>query len=236
MQRGALPAAMLACAAAPAIADEPPAGLGAYVTLATDARDRGLSQVDDEPAVRAGIDYEHASGLFAGGVLGNVAYPGDAYPGAQPDSVLELYAGRVWRASRWSITTSFGHYRYSGTPDGYDYNEISAVFDYRDRWFYRVTYADDLLASGYGVADHELGFRTPLPGRFELGAAIGRVGMEAPYADDYTHYNIGVSRLVGRFGLDLRHYSTSRELAAYYGSSAGERWALSLSYAIRSGP
>lgn len=211
-------------------------GLGAYITIATDARKRGLSQVHDEAAVRAGLDYEHVSGLYAGSVLGNVAFaesPGRTDP---RDRVLELYAGYVWRGSRWSISTTLGHYRYPGTPARHDYDELSLVVDYDDRYFYRASYSDDLLGSGHGAAAHEIGLRLPLPGELELGASVGRVDFGSPYVSGYTHYDAGLSRLFGRFGLDLRRYGTSRTISGYYGSSAGERWALSLSYAIRSGP
>lgn len=212
-----------------------PSGLGAYVTVATDARKHGLSQVDDEAAVRGGVDYEHRSGLYAGGVLGNVDYAGDGSDPGTRDGLIELYAGHIWRGSRWSVTTTFGHYRYPGTSGRYNYNELSAVIDYDDRYFYRLAYTDDMLSTGYSAASHDIGFRLPLPGKLELSASVGRVDFGSPYATDYTHYDAGLSRLFGRFGIDLRRYETNHAMSGFYGSSTGEAWALSLSYAIRSG-
>lgn len=225
----------LGAAAAPAAAQPQTSQINAYLTVATDARARGLSQLDGDTAVRVGLDYEHARGFFAGGVVGNVSYAIDAGRARPREELLELYTGYLWRGAEWGFTGSVGHYDYPDTAFDYDYTELAAVVDFRDRYFYRVAYTDDLLSLGYRALGHELGVSIALPADFELGASLGRLdARDDPL--EYTHYNIGVSRLVGRFGLDLRRYGTSREVVGYLGSSAAEQWVFSLSYAIRPRP
>ncbi len=221
-------------AVAPAGAQPPAPELSGYVTLATDARKHGLSQLDDGAALRLGLDYQHAGGPFAGAVLGNVSYASEASRSEPRETALELYAGYLWRGGDWSFTGALGHYRYPGAAYDYDYSELSTVFEFRDRYFYRFTYTDDLLSTGNEASGHELGFTTALPADLELGASIGRFDTRGRYG--YTHYNIGLSKLVGRFGLDLRRYEASREIVGRYGSTAAERWVFSLSYAIRPRP
>lgn len=228
--------ALCLAAAADADAQPPTSELGAYLTVATDARARGLSQTAGDSAVRFGLDYQHPGGFFAGGVLGNVAYEGAAGRRRPRDALVELYAGYLWRGADWGVTAALGHYGYPDTDVDYDHRELSAVVDFRDRYYYRFTYTDDLLAAGYAAATHELGIALALPAGLELGASVGRFRARGARSLTYTHYDVGVSRLVGRFGLDLRRYDTSREVVDYLGSSTADRWVFSLSYAIRPRP
>ncbi len=225
-----------AAAAAPASAQPPTAELTGYLTVATDVRNRGLSQLDGTTAVRAGIDYQRAGGLFAGAVAGNVGYAVEAAPQRPRENLLELYAGYLWRRTDWSFAATLGHYRYPGAAVDYDYSEISTVVELRDRYFYRFSYTDDLMSVGNAAVSHEVGLNVALPADLELGVALGRSETRGGYPIEYTHYNFGISRLVGRFGLDLRRYDTSREIVSYFGSSAADRWVLSLSYSIRPRP
>ena len=80
----------------------PTHSLGFNLGLASDYRYRGISQSRLRPAVSAGADYSHASGLYAGVWLSSIRWIRDG--GGDAEAELDLYAG----------------YKGSAGPVGYD--------------------------------------------------------------------------------------------------------------------
>ena len=52
-------------------------------------------------------------------------------------------------------------------------------------------------------------------------------------AAEIEHWNIGVSKLIGRMALDLRYYDGDYSWRNYLGDPDAERYVLSASYALR---
>ena len=118
MVRGALGLVLLLFAGV-ALAD-----FSASIALVSDYRFRGVSLTDRQPAVQAGLAYDHSSGLFAGVFASNVDLDaGGAGLGGQ------LYGGYVWR---WGagLSSDLGVVRYffAGSAEirTNDYTELFA--------------------------------------------------------------------------------------------------------------
>ncbi len=226
-------ALMVVSTAAPVHAQLNPATqITGYLTVGTDARSRGLSQIyDDSTAVEAGIGLDFPSRVFAGAAISNVNYvTGARWP--QPrERLIKLYAGYGWAGSNWSLGASLGHYRYPDTTFDYDYNEVTLVVDYRDRLFYDLSVTNDFMAVSRTAVNHAIGVTWPLAGNIELSAALGKFDSRG-LASSYTHHNIGFTKVLGAFSVDLRRYDTSREVSSFNGTSTGDNWVLSVSYAV----
>ena len=219
--------------AAGVFAQDRASGVTAYVSLANDYRHRGLSQLDSGVSVQLGVDYEHVSGFFVGGFVANVEYAVEETWPDQRDYVVDYYAGYAWGRRDWRFNLALGRYAYPGMSPDYDYNELTFSTTFRSRFSYTGGYTDQLYSRSYSAWHHELGFAQPLRFDIELSAAIGEFNADVPgYRIDYTHWNIGVSRVVRRFALDLRFFETTEETASILGDPAGDAWVLSVSYGL----
>jgi uncharacterized protein (TIGR02001 family) len=202
-------------------------GLSGYLTLASGYWKNGLSQ-NDGASVQLGVDYQHRSGFFAYARAMNVDYPQNL-PYQQRDVETSAYVGYHDRGDRWSWTASLGRYWYPGT-NGYDYDEGSASVGFRDRVFYTASYSDDYYA-GSSALNQEVSLAFPMPGNFEIGAAVGYFDVGA--GADITHWNVGASKLVARMAIDLRYYDGNYRWRNYLGDPEADNFVLSVSYALR---
>jgi uncharacterized protein (TIGR02001 family) len=234
----------LAFAVAPdAAAQAAGSKISGYVTVTSDYRNRGLSQSLGEPSLQFGGDFQHATGFFAGGRAATVEYAAAAPRGSSRHGEATLYAGYSRRVGTWSLVGSLGRYTYPGSDFDYDYSELSGSVGFRNRVFVAASYTGDFLNRGVAALNHELGIALPLGAGFEIGAGLGRFrssGLDV----DYTHWNFGASKLVARFGIDVRYYDNSHSVR-YYENMPGARvplgapvpgeWVLSVSYGFNPG-
>jgi len=215
-----------------ALAQNRAEGVAAYITLANDYRLRGLSQLDSGASWQVGVDYEHASGFFVGGFAANVEYSIEATRPEQRDHVVDYYAGYAWGKRDWRFNVALGRYVFPDFSLDYDYNELTFSTTFRNRFSYTAGYTDRLYSRPYSSWYHELGFAQPLRFDLELGVALGQVSVDVPgYPDqDYTHWNVGLSRVMRRVALDLRFFEATYEWPSFLGDPAGDSWVLSASY------
>lgn len=222
-------AVIVSVAAGTACAQDAVSELNGYVTVSSGYWRHGLAQTDSA-SVQLGIDYQHYTGFFAYARAMNVDYP-QSYTGQRREVETSAYVGYHKRHPRWSWTTSLGRYLYPGT-DGYEYGEISASVGFRDRVFYAVSYNDEYYSTGASALNQELSVSFPLPRNIEVGGAIGYFDM-SDGAAEIEHWNLGVSKLVGRIALDLRYYDSDYSWRNYLGDPHADRYVLSASYALR---
>jgi hypothetical protein len=71
-----------------------------------------------------------------------------------------------------------------------------------------------------------------LRGNFEIGGTLGHVEIEATPID-YTHWNLGVSKVVRHVVIDLRYYESGYDYAGFLGDPEHPKYVLSVSYALR---
>ncbi len=226
-----LAAAAALAAAAPSHAQRAAPELNGYLTLASGYWDRGLSQ-NDGPSLQLGIDYQRQSGLFVGASAVNVDYAME-YSEARARTVeAEGYVGFNRKRGNVSFTATLGRYVYPRTGGSYDYNEWSGTVGFRDRLFYTAAYASDFYALGRRALDQQLSMAWPLRGNVELGATVGHFAL-ADTAANFSHWNIGASKVIRRVVLDLRYYDSGYEGVGYLGAADANHYVLSVSYALR---
>jgi uncharacterized protein (TIGR02001 family) len=214
---------------APLHAQSPESDLNGYVTLSSGYWRHGLAQTEDA-SLQLGIDYQHYSGFFAYARAMNVDYPQN-FEGQRRDVEASAYVGFHDRRDQWSWTVSAGRYFY---PDAaaYDYDEWSASVGFRDRVFYTVSYNDEYYARGTAALNQQISLAFPLPGDVEIGGAVGYFDVRGG-GPEITHWDVGVSKLVGRMALDLRYYDGNYEWRNYLGDPDADHYVFSVSYALR---
>jgi uncharacterized protein (TIGR02001 family) len=230
-----LVAAPLICVvglAAPALAaaQDAAVGVNGYLTLGNGYWSHGLSQ-NDGFSLQLGVDYQHSSGFFTGGWAANVDYAVE-YSQEQPrDVVADVYAGYHARAKDWSWTAVVGRYFYPGTAIRYDYDEVGATVGFRDRVYYTASYSPSFYAQGRSALNQELSLALPLRGDIELGATLGQFTIHDTNVD-YTHWNVGVSKLIRRVVVDLRYYESGMDRTTWLGDPTANQYVISVSYAL----
>lgn len=235
MQTALRLAGMLVAVTLPAsgvFAQDSAPGISAYVTVANDYLQRGLSQLDSGVSWQLGLDYEHTSGFFAGGLAANVGYVVEQTLPEERNYLVDYYAGYTWGRRDWRFNVALGRYAYPDASVDYDYNEITFSTTFRKRFSYAAGYTDRFYSRPYTAWYHELGFAQPLRFDLELSVAVGYFNAEIPAYENYTHWNVGLSRVVRRVAFDLRFFETSADTVSFLGDPAGDAWVLSVSYGL----
>jgi uncharacterized protein (TIGR02001 family) len=203
--------------------------LDAYLTLANDHRSRGLSVLESGMSWQIGFDYEFRSGFFAGANAANLELAAETGRADRRERALDYYAGYGWGERAWEFNVALGRYTYPGYALDYDYTELRFAAMFMQRLFYNVSYVENMLSSPYSAWHHEVGLAHPLRGDLEFSAAVGRFDGDGALGG-YTHWNAGLSKVIRRFGMDLRYYDAGLDSPSYLGSPRGDRWVLSVSY------
>lgn len=241
-------AGMLACAvlATPgtALAEEAasPHVFTANVGFATDYIFRGISQTSTHPAVQGGIDYAHASGLYAGVWGSNVSWIADSGAVASGSVTMELdtYFGfRNSLAGDFTYDIGFIRYNYPGSysanaAGGFakaDTDEIYGAIGYQ--WItakYSYGLGKFLTVPGArGTHYFEINASVPLgDSGFILGAHVGkqtyRGAAAAAFANTptYTDYKLSVSRDFSGYVVTLAYTDTNASPFYTYPASGGD--------------
>ncbi len=221
----------LACIAGRAVAQDAAPGLNGYLSLGSGYWSHGLSY-NDGLSLQAGVDYQHQSGWFVGAWAANVDFAIElSYE--QPRTVeADIYGGYHGRGEDWSWTITLGRYLYPDTVISYDYDELSGTVGFRDRVFYTASYSDGYYGRERAALNQELSFTLPLRGDIEIGAAVGHFAISSTDVD-YSHWNVGVSKLVWRMAVDLRYYDSGYDRVGWLGDPDANHYVLSVSYALR---
>ena len=202
-------AVLLVLAAGQCAAQTGRENLHVALIVATDYRHYGLSQTDSDGAFRVSLDYEHDAGFFAGGFIANVEHAYE-YRRRQPRELqVDLYGGYVWRNDAWTSSIALSRYLYPDSVPGYDYTQLIVAADFRERLFLTAAYSDDHLSWGSASYHYEIGAAWPLVWNLELGMNLGRFRAPDFVEGEFTHWDVGLSRVFGRVGLDLRYHDTS---------------------------
>ena len=203
-----------AIAIACGIAWLPPAAaveVSGYLTLTTDFVWRGVSQSDGDPAVQLGLDLNLDSGIYAG-VWGSTVDISNG-PTRQRDSQVNYYVGYIVDVGeRWSVGANAVAYSYPGATGDvdYDYREYALSANYDDRLWLEYSYSDDLYHSGESSSNYDIYFEYPLTTAWTIGSGIGYYDVSSLTGSGYTNWQLGITRSVGRFDIDLRYHDSNR--------------------------
>ncbi|MCD8522105.1 MAG: TorF family putative porin [Saccharospirillaceae bacterium] len=101
------------------------AGVSADLAVVSDYRFNGVSQTDKSPALQAGLNYSHDSGLYAGTWASNVDFGGSDDTNLEWDYFLGFYHDFN---PTFGIDVGYAQYTYRGASysDDYNYGEYYA--------------------------------------------------------------------------------------------------------------
>lgn len=184
--------------------------LSGSITLASEYVFRGQALSDGNPALQAGIDYEHDAGWFVGAWASTLDL---VTPFGRRDVELDYYLG--WHFSgtrRFSAALSLVHYTYPGqaTSFDYDYTEVLAVASWDDRYSLEFGYTDEVY--GFDASSRHLELRAdwPLRSAWVISAGLGVNDLDDLGSSRYLYGDLGVSARFSRLTLDLRWYDNER--------------------------
>lgn len=217
-----------------ATAADSPHSFSANVGVTTDYMFRGVSQSQHDPAIQGGVDYSHASGLYAGAWASTVQWVDDGNYKDDNFMELDLYGGY-----KGAFSADLGYdlgiitYYYPGDKvTGATSPDTTEVYA-------GLSWKTVSLKYSHVVSDHFVGWTTTsggktkgsyyvdLSGTYDLGNGWGLLG-HVGYQDvkdnsdaSYTDWKVGVSKDVGFGTVTLAYTDTNADKAAY--TWAGEK-------------
>lgn len=218
--------------------------------LTTDYIFRGISQSQHKPAVSGGIDYTHASGLYAGTWFSNQEWVDVGAYKTNSSLEWDLYGGyRGTVASDIGYDVGIIHYEYPGdgvagapSPDttevylGASWKFLSVKYSHTvSKYFVGWTGAASASTRGTGYLE--------LNGNYDLGdgwGVLGHVGHQSVKHDNfnnasYTDWKVGVTKDIGFGALTLAYSDTNGDgkvagQAYHWGSEDVSKGVLALSF------
>jgi uncharacterized protein (TIGR02001 family) len=194
--------------------------------LTSDYTFRGLSQTNQDPAIQAGFEWAHESGIYAGAWGSNVSWLSDLSSAGTPISnslELDLYAGyRGAFTDTCKYDVGVLYYWYPGDyPDAFNrpytteiYFGISYSF-LSAKYFHSVT---DL----FGFAESDNSGYIDLAANYEfspswvLNAHVGRQWIEENGDFEYTDWKVGVTKnFDGGWSVALAYVDTNADESLY---------------------
>ena len=214
----ALAAAAGAKAAEAPAAPASPHTIGYNVGLASEYAYRGISQSDNKPAVSAGVDYSHASGVYLGAWASSISWLEDAGVYSKSKVELDVYGG-FKKELMTDLLLDIGalRYQYPGTKFAgmltANTTELYGAVNYK---FASLKYSQS-TTNLFGVADSkgssylELNANVDLVEGLQLNLHAGKQKVKnvTGNAFDYTDYKVGVSKDFGIVAASLAYIKTS---------------------------
>lgn len=193
--------ATLLCASL-AVAGEASAQVSGSVTLTNNYLFRGVTQTNENPALQAGITWNHDSGFYAGGWGSSISWLSDSDPAVSSSVELDGFVGYAGSFGESDLGFDVGanYYWYPGDfPSGYNSPntlELYAGVTYKvlsAKYWYSTT---DL----FGIPDSDGSSNLDVAANWEfvpgltLNAAVGKQWVNN-YGDlDYSFWKLGVTK------------------------------------------
>lgn len=220
----------------PAFSADSPHSFTGSVTLTSDYVFRGVSQTQNGPAVQAGLEYAHASGLYIGTFGSNVSWvsvksfkdsTGADVPGTLPfkesnSMELDLYAGYRGSAGDFGYDLGAITYYYPGkkvsgieSPDttevylGGSWKWLSAKYSHvvSKNFIGWYDYANQRKSRGSNYI--ELNANYDLGDGWSLQGHVGRQKVKNVNDASYTDWKLGVSKDLGFGVVSLAYTDTN---------------------------
>ncbi len=193
--------------------------LSANVGITSDYVWRGFSQTDGGPAAQGGIDATY--GMFYAGVWGsNLAFADEAggSTASTADFEVDLYAGIKPKLGTVEFDLGAIYYMYPGANDTaaeYNFLELKAgastSFDKLSVGA-TVYYSPETYAKGGRTLTYEGTAEYALPMEFAISGTLGRFTYDDTPANDYSYWNVGLSKSFGEhWSIDARYWDTNKD-------------------------
>lgn len=249
MKKTVITSLLFAAFAAPALAQTAaPAGPHTFtgnVGLVSDYLFRGISQTHGKPAIQGGVDYAHASGLYAGIWGSSISWVGDAQNISAPTEI-DIYGGyKNTFAGDWTYDLGVITYNYPGSknvPANFSAKADTVEVYGAIGWKWLTAKYSHAISSHFigwygGAAGSDTGRNTRGSDYFELNAAYdlgngwginGHVGAQkvSGYQKvgdtdaSYSDWKLGVTKDLG-FGVVGLAYSDTNSKGSCNGGSGG---------------
>lgn len=173
------------------------------VALLSDYRFRGESLTEGRPALQAGVNYDHSSGLFLGGLVSNVRID----PDVAGLSAL-LYGGYtrpINERASWDVGVVTYVFPHPSMGPGYDYTEafVGASFETLSS---RLYYTNSYFGAGQAVY-LELNGTRPINDRIGLTGHIGYLGQGQPRDSLSTSQHRGLIDFLAGINIDVSGFT-----------------------------
>ena len=232
LRRNARIAGLVACIGSSVALPSARAEVHFSILMASDYKQYGLTQTDSNPAARFSTDYAHPSGLFAGGFVSNAEYAWDESLESQRDILTSLYVGHQWRGQKWTSAVSISRYIYPDYRPNYNYTQTAVSASYKSRYFLSAARIADYPFMNQDSDQIRGGVTLPWLWGLEASINAGELRSEGVFDFSYTFWDTGLSKVFGRFALDLRYHDDNYDRVGVAGASGNDRWVLSIGYAL----
>ena len=178
-----------------------------YAVLTTDYVFRGVTYSDGHAAAQIGADVAFDSGLYIGAWASTIDI--EVATIADRDLEADFYVGYNHPLTD-SLTLGGTLVAYTfpnaeGRFD-YDYEEYVPSLNYDDRAWVEYAYSPDVFGSGAETHNYAVFGELGLPGEFVASAGLGFYDLTELSGSDYSYWELGIGRPVGRISLDLRYH------------------------------
>lgn len=197
--------------------------LSLWTEIATDYVFRGESETNDGsiPSLKASLTWTHDSGVYAGLYVANNLFPVDPstnHGDGDNPNINAIYGPYIGYAGEIGSTgVNYNGFLFQYIYPGDNNSNYLEMFNYVDKQFgdvnmkleYSPTITDWFGVEG--VQSHNVAIHPSiaLPHGFTLSGSLGRQMFDSQYNADWTHWNVGVSRNMFGFNVDLRYHDTN---------------------------
>ena len=193
------------------------AELHGTITGTTNYVSRMYSKSNGDPAIQGNIDYQHASGFYAGASvssfnLGRSEVNEDKKFNNQARAEIVPYLGWTFKpADNWRMDVQYSRYFYDGKIFEYlgDYNEFYVFLHYKDLVSAQVSFIDDFYGMGKISYNYEITGRYPVTDFLEFSSTFGYAKTEHVLFADYPYWNVGFTARYKFLAFDLRYHDAS---------------------------
>lgn len=155
---------------------------------------RGYSKSWGNPVVQGQLDYQDASGWFAGAAVSQASFDGRDYP-EHTDLEAKPFLGVHWPlGTDWRAELSAYGYIYDGDvfSKPADFVEFSAALHYQDWLSGKISVAPDAYQR-QATVDYELNYRHDLTDTVQFSAGLGLYQADRLLGKNYLYWNLGAS-------------------------------------------
>ncbi len=187
--------------------DDGPPALRAEVTAVSDYVFRGYSRSEADPALQAGLRYQHRSGFFAGGWASTVRFVYDDMMTDRRRMEVRGFAGYARPAGQnWFWNALVVRYQFPVSDDKVDtsYTEAQVSAQYRELVSATIAYSSSYLGLGSGLFG-EVTAGYPLPFKLDLSVGIGYADLD-PSRANYFYGHVELGRTFGPITAKLGYY------------------------------
>lgn len=197
--------AVLAAAAALSVMPAANAEVSGHVALTSEYIYRGLSWSDGNPALQAGVDYEHDSGFFGGLWATTVDL---SNPTGRRDLEFVYYLGYHFASdSPVGVSASLVQYTYPDDSSNVNYDYLQALLTTSWKGYsLEVGYTEELY--GFDVSSHHVELRGDwaMPNAWIVSAGLGYQDSGTLADNNHLYWDVGASARFSRVTVDLRWY------------------------------